>query len=277
MSIAAIAWAKKQKCGSGTAKAVLMAVADYADEHGHAWPSQKTISDDTEFTDRSVRTAFQALEESGLLKREERRRPDGSRAPDLIILSMSGGLSCAPQQPEAPSGGGEGASGGYRKELPGGGERASGPTTFELPPEPVVVLSERQGTPAPTLAEADSMVETVTAEAIPDGHLLRCDVLAASVCIGWIKSGYDLRQDVIPAVRKALSGRYQITGWRSLTAWVANSHADRMAAEQARPPPEIPPPHSASATVTRLRPRNDPVSTIDIGRSVAARPPPGFA
>lgn len=144
------------------------------------------------------------------------------------------------------------------------------------PPE-VVVLDDEGARAAPTQTDADAMVEEIIAAAIPDGHRLRVDVLAASVCIGWIKSGYDLRQDVIPAVRKALSGRYQITGWRSLTAWVANSHADRMAAEQARPPPEIPPPHSASATVTRLRPRNDPVSTIDIGRSVAARPPPGFA
>ena len=95
-----------------------------------------------------------------------------------------------------------------------------------------------------------AMVEEHAA-AIPDGHRLRVDVLAASVCIGWIKSGYDLRQDVIPAVRKALSGRYQITGWRSLTAWVANSHADRMAAEQARPPRKsllrtpLPPPSPA--------------------------------
>ena len=55
MSIAAIALGEEAEM-VWTAKAVLMAVADYADEHGHAWPSQKTISDDTEFTDRSVRT-----------------------------------------------------------------------------------------------------------------------------------------------------------------------------------------------------------------------------
>lgn len=124
------------------------------------------------------------------------------------------------------------------------------------------------------LRAADRMVSRISETAIPVGHALLGDVMAASVCIGWQKSGFDVELDAIPAVTKALAGRYRITRWDKLTSWVANHHADRMAAEMARPPPEILPPQAS--TVTQLRPRHEPTSHFDIGRAVASRPPPGF-
>jgi hypothetical protein len=133
-----------------------------------------------------------------------------------------------------------------------------------IPPE---VVDER-------LRAADEMVSRIAEAAIPEGHALNGDVMAASVCLGWRRSGFDVDLDAIPGVAKALAGRYRITRWDKLTSWVANHHADRMAAEMARPPPEIL--QSQAATVTQLRPRNDPISIIDIGRTVAANPPPGY-
>jgi len=128
MSIAASAWARKQKTGSATMKAVLIAVADYADEHGCAWPSQKRLAEDTELSARSVRDALAGLQAKGFLRREERKRDDGSRASDRIILASGGA--------ETLAGGGEAASGGVGKDVPGGGEAASPLTTFEPSPEP---------------------------------------------------------------------------------------------------------------------------------------------
>jgi hypothetical protein len=75
MSNAAIAWAKKQKTGSPTLKAVLVAIADYADEQGCCWPSQKRISDDTELAERTVRKALADLEELNYIVRSTRSDP----------------------------------------------------------------------------------------------------------------------------------------------------------------------------------------------------------
>jgi len=137
MSVTATAWAKKQKTGSATLKAVLLAVADYADENGCAWPSQKRLAEDTELSARSVRDALAGLESKGLIRREMRMRDDGSRASDRIILPSAGGENLA--------GGGEAASGGVGKDVPGGGEGDSPLTTFEPPPEP---SEEPKHTPA---------------------------------------------------------------------------------------------------------------------------------
>jgi hypothetical protein len=107
MSIDAMRWAKAQKTESPTRKAVLMALADYADEHGRAWPSQVRIAADTEMSERTVRTAIGELIERGFLTRQTRFRPDGTRATDVLHLSMSEG-----NRKHLP------VDGGHRKQLP---------------------------------------------------------------------------------------------------------------------------------------------------------------
>jgi hypothetical protein len=89
VSIVAIAWAKSQRTGSPTLKAVLMAVADYADERGCAWPSQARLMQDTELSERAVRGALSELATLGFLRREHRRRQDGSRATDILWLGIN--------------------------------------------------------------------------------------------------------------------------------------------------------------------------------------------
>lgn len=88
MSVQAHAWAKRARTGSGTLKAVLVAIADYADANGQAWPSQEQLAEDTEFSVRAVRNAIAALVDAGLVERRERRRKDGTRASDILVLSM---------------------------------------------------------------------------------------------------------------------------------------------------------------------------------------------
>ena len=89
MSFKALDWARSVKTGSPTLKAVLRAIAEYADVDGIAWPSQERLIADTEFSERAVRNAILSLERDGALTREERRRPDGSRASDRLILNLA--------------------------------------------------------------------------------------------------------------------------------------------------------------------------------------------
>lgn len=123
MSLAAISWAKSQKTGSPTLKAVLMAVADYADENGRAWPSQSKLSEDTELSERAVRGALADLAEKGLLQKEARRRADGSRSTDILVIPCNRQQVPPPRQdvPEQPA---------PRSAPPAAG---AGLTTFEPP------------------------------------------------------------------------------------------------------------------------------------------------
>lgn len=82
-------WARGIKTGSATVKAVLMAIANYADERGVCWPSQEQLADDTELSRHSVMRAIDALESAGYLVRERRHRKDGSRSSDLISIDLS--------------------------------------------------------------------------------------------------------------------------------------------------------------------------------------------
>ena len=69
------------------AKAVLVALAEYPGPgQRDCWPSQKTLADMTDMTDRQVRRCLSDLEAQGVIKRTERRRKDGTRRSDRITL-----------------------------------------------------------------------------------------------------------------------------------------------------------------------------------------------
>lgn len=67
MSVAATHWAKGQIAGGTTAKAVLLVLADYADEEGSCWPGQRTIATEAECGRRSVQRALDELVQRGLV------------------------------------------------------------------------------------------------------------------------------------------------------------------------------------------------------------------
>lgn len=89
MSYQALAWARSIKTGSFATKAILMAIANYADENGTCFPSQAQLADDTELSKRTIVRSMEILEEAGLLSRSRRHRSDGTRTSDLIILILS--------------------------------------------------------------------------------------------------------------------------------------------------------------------------------------------
>lgn len=101
MSVWAKAWAYEQRCGevraegryagkykgNPTAKALLVAIAEFADEEGRCWASQETLAEMADVEERTVREQLAYLEDDKkLIRREERRRPDGTRTTDMIYL-----------------------------------------------------------------------------------------------------------------------------------------------------------------------------------------------
>lgn len=87
MSHWASVWAWEQKVGSQGAKMVLLAIAQFADEHAVGFPGQATLSETTEQGVRTVRRHLDFLEKRGLLVRTPRWRKDGTRTSDLYQLA----------------------------------------------------------------------------------------------------------------------------------------------------------------------------------------------
>ncbi len=123
MSVQAIWWAFQQDPESASAKLVLLALANHADDLGTCWPSQKTLAKLCSLSDRTVREMLAKLEALDLIGRAWRERGDGGRSSDLITLKLPPELRAAPPEKSAREG---------RK--PRGGpppENSSGLTLFE--------------------------------------------------------------------------------------------------------------------------------------------------
>lgn len=90
MSLKATSWAWEipTKDIGMTNKFVLLALADYANLDGACFPSQATLGDKVDLSERSIRTALAELEALGLISRESRSSTFGRRS-DVIRLTFS--------------------------------------------------------------------------------------------------------------------------------------------------------------------------------------------
>ncbi|QGY01851.1 helix-turn-helix domain-containing protein [Methylobacterium mesophilicum SR1.6/6] len=66
----------------------LIAVAIDCNRDGNCFPSQERLAKATRYSVRAVRNSLAWLEDAGFLRREERRRQDGSRTSDRIFLIL---------------------------------------------------------------------------------------------------------------------------------------------------------------------------------------------
>lgn len=89
MSYQAQNWAVRITVGSATAKAILLLIANYADEAGSCFPSQDRLAKELELSERAVRDGLARLESMGIIRRERRHDPDGFRTSDRIHLNAS--------------------------------------------------------------------------------------------------------------------------------------------------------------------------------------------
>jgi hypothetical protein len=83
------------------ARLVLLALADFANDHGEAWPSLGTLAIKTRLSDRDVRYALRRLEHAGEIKTLRNQGPHGSNLYQITItegedadVATSGGNSC---------------------------------------------------------------------------------------------------------------------------------------------------------------------------------------
>lgn len=102
MSVEALSWAKRTTAGGANRKAVLMVLADYADEDGSCYPGQERIAAESEVSVRTVRRILAEFEERGLIVRKARGVPGGGRTSDRIYLVMGAGGNAASLSPLPP-------------------------------------------------------------------------------------------------------------------------------------------------------------------------------
>lgn len=74
MSIELVARAKKTRLhGDSTAKLLLIVLADYANDEGMAWPSVKTMAEETEKSERSIQLLLRKLEQVRLIRKGDQK------------------------------------------------------------------------------------------------------------------------------------------------------------------------------------------------------------
>ena len=69
MSNAVVEWARRQVTGDPRRKSLLMALANYADQDGYAWPSIERLQHDTELSIQVIRNVLRELAEINLIAR----------------------------------------------------------------------------------------------------------------------------------------------------------------------------------------------------------------
>jgi hypothetical protein len=89
VSVEASAWAFRQSGLKSGGKLLLVAIANRADKSGVAFPGRKSLAEDCCCEPETVTQNFKALERAGLIARFDRRRENGSRTSNWIVLAPS--------------------------------------------------------------------------------------------------------------------------------------------------------------------------------------------
>lgn len=144
MSLQALTWAYDQHPAkiddkgnvvsdrNAPAKSVLVALANFADSEGKAYPSQSVLSDMTHYKGDTLRRALHQLRDQGFIEIEERTRENGSKtsprywlqAPEQSLIPQTkDGVQNTVKTPQN--------EGGHPSERGGAPLRARGPYTQE--------------------------------------------------------------------------------------------------------------------------------------------------
>lgn len=88
MSGQVLNWAARVSAGDPIAKAVLLVLAESADQNGTVYLGQETIAQRCDTRRETINRAMKRLKDRGLIVRSYRRRDDGYRTSDLIRLTL---------------------------------------------------------------------------------------------------------------------------------------------------------------------------------------------
>lgn len=86
MSWQASSWAARQTTGNSGRKALLLLIANGATREGTSYAGRETLAKECEVTSQTISVNLAALESAGLISRHQRRRRNGSRTTDHIVL-----------------------------------------------------------------------------------------------------------------------------------------------------------------------------------------------
>lgn len=92
MSVHVSSWAWRQRIGDGSAKLVLLKLADSASDEGECWSTQKYLAEECEMSERNLRFKLEKLEQAGLLSVQRTKKPDGTWNPNTYKLSSGSPL-----------------------------------------------------------------------------------------------------------------------------------------------------------------------------------------
>lgn len=236
MSVQAISWALDHRVHSVTEKVILLVLANYANEYGISWPSQRTLAENAACDERTVRRTLVSLEARGVIRRIARRRGNGSRQSDMILMSAFAGRKPAPhgmidddEEPGHPDSANPPPSPDNRTVCPGINR-----TLCPHPPGAVPALE-------PSLIRKDS-----STGATPDPRAACLAVagpgldrnergpltLSLPEIDRWLEAGCDLIADILPVIAaKTAEARSQpIRSWAYFTPAIIEAKARREAA-----------------------------------------------
>lgn len=241
MSVQAITWALGVRVKSATHKAVLLVVANYADEDGRCWPSHATIAKQSECSVSTVQRALRDLEKAGLLRRDERRRRDGTFTSDILqLLAAQPSVKLTDGHPD------------QRATTPSPAVNLTEPTTFE----PTRIEPSGRIVCAPVGKEA---IEALIVRA-GDG----CDQTAPNLHHGAVlnrllRGGCDWTEDILPAVDQLAQSfrrrRQRFNTWALVEEHAIRNRDARLAG--------VPPPQPPSEAPRRNGARPSMASVID--------------
>jgi hypothetical protein len=253
VSVQAITWALDYAAGSVTEKVLLFVLANYANEFGVSWPSQKTLADQTALGERTVRRVLADMERRGVIRRIVRRRGNGSRQSDMILLAAFEGRKPAP--PGMLDDGPDGAENDPSDQPANGDNRPMRPLDNRPPdPDPPATVAaldtskilKRTTTacdvPARAFSEPAGDQCTAPAADAEAACLTACGPgLSASARIAivttrpviaeWLAAGYDLAGDILPTLAERTKDKHAdpIRTWAYFTKAIAKRHAQRVA------------------------------------------------
>jgi len=233
MSVQAITWALDYAAGSVTEKVILLVLANYANEYGISWPSQKTLADQTALGERTVRRVLADMDARGVIRRIPRRRGNGSRQSDMILLTAFEGRKPAP--PGMLDDDEETDNLGPSKQPANGDKRPVWPPDnrplWPHPPATVAALDTSLILKSAShLSEPDPRMACLAVS----GPGLDRDAEASSITAfeiaRWIEAGCDLTLDILPVIaaktRDARSA--PIRGWSFFTPAILEAKARRL-------------------------------------------------
>jgi len=183
----------------GPGKAVLMVLADYADDAGKCWPSHATIAEKSGVCKATVKNSLRKLKSDGLLTWETTITETGDAGSNNYRLTLGGGVRDTPPRARDASQVGQ--------EVPQGGAGDSYKPPMEPPIEPKELFDSPplKSKPLKSKATLEEVVAFVKELGLPESD-------GQAMFYGWESSGWIVGKNPIKCWKSQIR-RHKASGW----------------------------------------------------------------